>query len=235
MTATVIIPTTGAPELRKAVESVLNQTYDTQCYVVGDGEQYGGPAKVILDEFRGNKNLKVAYLPINVGANGFYGHRVYAAFTHLINTNYVLYLDQDCWYERNHVQSCIENIEKNNLEWSYSLRLITDKNGNYICEDNCESLGKWPSYHGNYHIDTNNYCIPTQTAIRLASVWHGGWGQDRVWYHTLSTHFKNYSCTKEYTVNYRVDGNPGSVNAEFFKNGNKIMHEKYSGIFPWNK
>jgi hypothetical protein len=113
--------------------------------------------------------------------------------------------------------------------------LITDKNGNYICEDNCESLGKWPSYHGNYHIDTNNYCIPTQTAIRLASVWHGGWGQDRVWYHTLSTHFKNYSCTKEYTVNYRVDGNPGSVNAEFFKNGNKIMHEKYSGIFPWNK
>jgi glycosyltransferase involved in cell wall biosynthesis len=235
MTAPVIIPTTGAPELRKAVESVLNQTYDTQCYVVGDGEQYEGPAKVILDEFQGNKNLKVAYLPINVGANGFYGHRVYAAFTHLINTNYVLYLDQDCWYERNHVQSCIENIEKNNLEWSYSLRLITDKNGNYICEDNCESLGKWPSYHGNYHIDTNNYCIPTHTAIRLASVWHGGWGQDRVWYHTLATHFKNYSCTKEYTVNYRVDGNPGSVNAEFFKNGNKIMHDRYSGIFPWNK
>ena len=235
MTATVIIPTTGAPELRKAVESVLNQTYETQCYVVGDGEQYAGPAKVILDEFRGNKNLKVAYLPINVGANGFYGHRVYAAFTHLINTNYVLYLDQDCWYERNHVQSCIERIEKNNLEWCYSLRLITDKSGNYICEDNCESLGKWASYHGNHHIDTNNYCIPTQTAIRLASVWHGGWGQDRVWYHTLATHFKNYSCTKEYTVNYRVDGNPGSVNAEFFKNGNKIMHDKYSGIFPWNK
>lgn len=235
MTATVIIPTTGAPELRKALESVLTQKYDTQCYVVCDGEQHEGKVKVITDEFRGNSNLKITTLPINVGANGFYGHRVYAAFTHLINTNYVLYLDQDCWYEPNHVQSCVERIEKDNLEWVYSLRLITDKQGNYICEDNCESLGKWQTYHGLNHIDTNNYCIPTKIAIRLASAWHGGWGQDRVWFQTLSSYFKNFECTGEYTVNYRVDGNAGSVNADFFKNGNKIMAEKHNGKFPWKK
>jgi glycosyltransferase involved in cell wall biosynthesis len=235
MTATVIIPTTGAPELRKALESVLTQTYNTQCYVVCDGEQFEGKVKVITDEFRGNSNLKVTMLPINVGANGFYGHRVYAAFTHLINTDYVLYLDQDCWYEPNHVQSCVEKIQKNNLEWTYSLRLITDKQGNYICEDNCESLGKWKTYHGLNHIDTNNYCIPTKTAIRIASAWHGGWGQDRVWFQTLASYFKNFDCTGEYTVNYRVDGNAGSVNADFFKNGNKVMFERYDGKFPWKK
>jgi GT2 family glycosyltransferase len=235
MTATVIIPTTGAPELRKALESVLIQKYDTQCYVVCDGEQHEGKVKVITDDFRGNPNLKITTLPINVGANGFYGHRVYAAFTHLINTDYVLYLDQDCWYEPNHVQSCVNRIEKDNLEWVYSLRLITDKQGNYICEDNCESLGKWQTYHGLNHIDTNNYCIPTKIAIRLASAWHGGWGQDRVWFQTLSSYFKNFECTGEYTVNYRVDGNAGSVNADFFKNGNKIMAEKHNGKFPWKK
>lgn len=235
MAATVIIPTTGAPELRKALESVLTQTYNTQCYVVCDGEQFEGKVKVITDEFRGNSNLKVTMLPINVGANGFYGHRVYAAFTHLINTDYVLYLDQDCWYEPNHVQSCVEKIQKNNLEWTYSLRLITDKQGNYICEDNCESLGKWKTYHGLNHIDTNNYCIPTKTAIRIASAWHGGWGQDRVWFQTLASYFKNFDCTGEYTVNYRVDGNAGSVNADFFKNGNKVMFERYDGKFPWKK
>jgi GT2 family glycosyltransferase len=235
MTATVIIPTTGTPELRKAIESVLTQKYVTQCYVVCDGEQYEGKVKVITDEFRVSPNLKVTTLPINVGANGFYGHRVYAAFTHLINTDYVLYLDQDCWYEPNHVQSCIDRIQKDNLEWVYSLRLITDKQGNYICEDNCESLGKWPTYHGLNHIDTNNYCIPTEIAIRISSAWHGGWGQDRVWFQTLASYFKNFDCTGDYTVNYRVDGNAGSVNADFFKNGNRIMAEKYNGKFPWKK
>ena len=242
MTATVIIPTTGTPELRKAVESVLNQTYDTQCYVVIDGDQYTNQSWDVLNDFHKffidihkNNKLKISKLPINVGANGFYGHRIYAAFTHLINTDYVLYLDQDCWFEPNHVQSCIEKIEKNKLDWSYSLRLITDKKGNYICEDNCESLGKWQTYHGINHIDTNNYCIPTKTAIRLASAWHGGWGQDRVWFQTLATHFKNFDCTGEYTVNYRVDGNAGSVNADFFKNGNDIMNGKYKGVFPWKK
>ena len=234
MTATVIIPTTGASGLRNSIESVLRQTYKTKCYVVVDGEQFSGKASVILSDYRG-EGIKECYLPINVGANGFYGHRVYAAFTHLIDTDYVLYLDQDCWFEPDHVEQCIKTIEQNNLDWSYSLRQIRDKEGDYVCNDDCESLGKWQTYHGVNHIDTNCYCIKTQTAIRLAQVWHGGWGQDRVWFHTLASYFNNFDCTGKYTVNYCVDGNPGSVNAEFFLNGNEVMKQKYNGEFPWRK
>ena len=102
MIATVIIPTTGMPEVRNAIDSVLNQTYeDTVCYLVCDGEQYYNKVKSIVEEYNTKQihksldKLKVCYLPVNVGANGFYGHRVYAAFTHLINTKYVLYLDAD--------------------------------------------------------------------------------------------------------------------------------------------
>jgi hypothetical protein len=66
-------------------------------------------------------------------------------------------------------------------------------------------------------------------------VWHGGWGQDRVFLSVISQHFPKWDCTNHYTVHYRVDGGKGSVTADFFENGNKIMNEKYNGVFPWRK
>ena len=230
--ATVIIPTTGSRELRDAIESVLNQTYPPTCYVVADGEHTTGKVSAIVSDYGGNKNLKTCYLPINVGANGFYGHRVYAAFTHLVNTEYVLYLDQDNWLEPNHVEECVKTIEQGNLDWCYSLRNIYDGK-NFVCQDNCESLGKWQTYHGHNHVDTNTYCLKTNVAIKLAQAWHGGWGQDRIFLSAISQYFPNWHCSGKYTVNYRVAGNAGSVTKEFFENGNAIMNVRYNGEFPW--
>ena len=51
MTATVIIPTTGSPELFTAIQSVLDQTYDTKCYVVADGIKYHSKTRIITDDF----------------------------------------------------------------------------------------------------------------------------------------------------------------------------------------
>lgn len=234
MTATVIIPTTGAPELRQAIESVLNQTYPTKVYVVSDGYKYHSSTRLIVSEFN-KENIEVCYLPLNVGANGFYGHRIYAAFTHLIDTPYIGYLDQDNWLEPQHIHSCIDTIEAKNLDWCYSLRNIYSKDSQFVCQDNCESLGKWKTYHGMNHVDTNTYCIKTEVAINLAQIWHGGWGQDRVFLSAITQYFSNWGCTGEYTVNYRVDGGQGSVTSDFFINGNKIMNDKYNGVFPWTK
>ena len=238
MSATVIIPTTGSPEVYKAIESVLNQTYDTKCYIVCDGPDYVYAVKNFIKQFEKHpkyKNIVVCNLPINVGAKGFYGHRVYAAFTHLIDTEYVMYLDQDNWLSERHVQLCIETIERRNLDWCYSLRQVRSKAGDFICFDDCESLGKWQTYHGVHHIDTNSYCIRTSVATKLASVWHGGWGQDRVFLQAISQHFPKWDCTNEYTTNYRVDGGKGSVNADFFINGNEVMIKKYDGKYPWRQ
>jgi len=80
MSAVVLIPTTGAPTLRRAVESVLAQTSPTACYVVCDGEQF---RSAVAEALRGI-DVPVCVLPRNVGAGGFYGHRVYAAFAHLV-------------------------------------------------------------------------------------------------------------------------------------------------------
>ena len=241
MSVTVIIPTTGSAELFQCVTSVLNQSYkNITCYIVADGPDALYPVKTTLKslDFKGIdvSNVKLCNLPINVGAKGFYGHRVYAAFTHLVNSKYVMYLDQDNWYDTNHVEYCVKVIERQNLDWCYSLRTICDKDGNQLVNDNCESLGKWPVFSGDYnHIDTNCYCIKTEVAIRLAQVWHGGWGQDRVWYQVLSQNFPNYDVTGKFTVNYRVGGNEGSVKKEFFEYGNAIMSEKYKQGFPWKK
>ena len=234
MSATVIIPTTGSPDLLQAVQSVLNQTYPTDCYVVIDGKDNVVKTIDLLGDLVENDRLHTAILPINVGANGFYGHRVYAAFTHLVNTDYVLYLDQDNWFSPTHVESCVKTIQNRNLNWCYSLRDIYEDN-NFICHDDCESLGKWQTYHGVNHVDTNSYCLKTEIAIKLASAWHGGWGQDRVFLATVSQYFPKFDCTNEYTVNYRVAGNAGSVTKDFFINGNNIMNDKYNGDFPWRK
>jgi len=236
MSATVIIPTTGSPDSVDAIKSVLNQKYPTKCYLVIDGKDHEYTVKNLIkyiEKDTDTKNLVTCTLPINVGAKGFYGHRVYAAFTHLIDTEYVMWLDQDNWLYESHIAKCVETIEKRNLDWCYSLRQIHDKSGKFVCFDDCESLGKWQTYHGINHIDTNSYCLKTSVAVKLASAWHGGWGQDRVFLSAVTQHFPKWDCTNEYTVHYRVDGGKGSVTSDFFINGNEVMNKKYDGNYPW--
>jgi hypothetical protein len=127
----------------------------------------------------------------------------------------------------------INNLELTNSDWVYSLRNICDKDGNFICQDNCESLGKWEAWTNCYHIDTNCYCFTNKVAVTIAGAWHGGWGQDRVVFQALKQYFPNFSCNGEYTVNYRLDGNSGSVSKEFFEQGNSIIFAKYKQNFPW--
>lgn len=234
MTATVIIPTTGSKLAAQAVQSVLDQTYPTDCYLVVDGSRFFSQAQNLVETYENHQRVHVAALPVNVGANGFYGHRIYAGFTHLVNTKYVLYLDQDNWFEPNHVQTCVDTIEQNNLQWCYSLRNIYSGD-RLACRDDCESLGRYPSYHGIHHIDTSSYCVTRELVLQFAGVWHGGWGQDRVWYTVLENMLPHYDCTGQYTLNYRVGGNTGSVTEDFFHNGNQIQNKKYNGNYPWQK
>lgn len=234
--STVIIPTTGNNTVKRCIESVVNQTIPTKMYVVVDGNRY--MENIDFEYYRDYIRqgiLQFCIIPENVGANGFYGHRIYAAFSHLVNTDYILYLDQDCYYEPNHVEEMLTTIEKENLDWSYSLRKIVDDSGNFICNDDCESLGKWNPVMQYNHIDTNCYCIKTNIATKICQVWHGGWGQDRLFYSAIHKHFPNYDCTGKYTLNYAVGGNEGSVKPEFFTHWNSVVSEQYYDNLPWRK
>jgi hypothetical protein len=61
MTATVIIATTGVPELKSAIKSVLEQTYPTKCYVVSDGIKNHSRTRMIVEDFSDRKNIETCY------------------------------------------------------------------------------------------------------------------------------------------------------------------------------
>ena len=236
MTATVIIPTTGASEVYEAIRSVLDQTYNTICYVVCDGEMFTEATRAITEKFHKHfnaKNLKVALLPINTGSDQFNGHRIYASFPNLVNTEYLLFLDQDNWFTSDHVKKAVDLISQNNLDWCYALRNIMTKDGHFICQDDCESLGKWEAYVGSNLIDTNCFILKTEIARRIAHIWYGKYCQDRIFSKGMMHHFPNFNCTGHYSVNYRLGSTPRSVKQEFFERGNIVMRAKYGDRFPW--
>jgi hypothetical protein len=189
-----------------------------------------------VDKFtKGFSNLKHVCLEENVG-KGWYGHRVYAACSFLVNADVICYLDEDNWVDVHHVEDLVNTLKKGN-DWAYSLRKIYDKEGNFLCEDNCESLGKWPVYFdpGTFHIDTSSFAVRRDVAVRIGHAWYGQWGADRQFFGALKHHFPKYDCTRKHSLNYRLDGNPNSVTKDFFEQGNRSNQIKYDGDFPWTK
>jgi glycosyltransferase involved in cell wall biosynthesis len=233
MKVAVVTPTIGALTLSDCIQSVDSQTHeDLVHYLFLDGREHESK---IWYQLEGATKVKTIRLEENVG-KGWYGHRVYAACSFLVNADVICYLDEDNWIEPNHVENLVQKIQQGN-DWAYSLRKIYDKDGNYICEDNCESLGKWPVYFNDsvFHIDTSSFAIRRDVAVRIGHAWYGQWGADRQFFQTLKTHFTRYDCTNKHSLCYRLDGNPNSVNKEFFDNGNSVMQEKYGEDFPWKK
>lgn len=229
MKVAVVIPTIGSQHLEQCLDSVSNQTHkDTVTYLFKDGMDAKIPSYV-----NNIPNIKQIHLDENVGKD-WYGHRVYAACSFLVNADVICYLDEDNFYEPEHVQSLVETISKGN-EWAYSLRNIVDKNGEFICTDDCESLGKWPVYFNNeiFHIDTSCFAVRRDVAVRIGHAWYGQWGADRQFFGAIKKHYPKFDCTNSYTVNYRLDGNPNSVTKEFFEQGNKETRAKYGDNYPW--
>jgi glycosyltransferase involved in cell wall biosynthesis len=236
MKVAVVTPTIGSSYLLQCLESVQNQTYDNLThYVFLDGEEYFKDAFQGLAYASTSKKLKLISMEENVG-KGWYGHRVYAACSFLVNADVICYLDEDNWLEPDHVKNIVETLQSGS-DWVYSLRKIYDKEGNYVCEDNCESLGKYPVFFDESvrHIDTSCFGVRRDVAIHIGHAWYGQWGADRQFFSNLAKHFPNYACTTKYTLCYRLDGNPNSVNKEFFEQGNKLQNDKYSGNYPWLK
>ena len=224
MKVAVVTPTIGSSHLKKCLESVDNQTYtDIVHYVFIDGCQYEPKVKDLIRQYSKTRYIE---LEENVG-KGWYGHRVYAACSFLVNADVIVYLDEDNWIEPCHIEKLVNKINEGN-DWVYSLRKIYDKDGNFLCEDNCESLGKWPVYFDDkvFHIDTSSFAIKRDIAVRIGHAWYGQWGADRQFFGALKQNFPKFDCTNSHTLCYRLDGNPNSVTKEFFDNVNEIKDRK---------
>jgi glycosyltransferase involved in cell wall biosynthesis len=237
-TVTVITPTIGSPKVRDAVKSVQEQTYKhIRHLLVVDGEQYDEKFVENFEYEELEKLMPYSIAPENTGGGGFYGHRIYAGYAHLVNTDYIFFLDEDNWYQPNHVETLVKTLEEGN-QFAYSLREVYDENKNYLCDDNCESLGKWPIWFKHdapeYLIDTSSFAFTREFLIQVSHLWHWGWGGDRRFYNIIRDKAKHDTSGK-HTLCYRLDGNTNSVKPDFFEQGNEENHKRYNGKFPWIK
>lgn len=233
---TVLTPTIGQESLTKCMESVQKQTYKnlTHLLVIDGSEHWDDVIKNTLQPSP-DGIAKIAMLPFNTGANGMYGHRVYAGFPHFINTDYIAFLDEDNWIDENHIDSLVTTLEKNQLDFVHSLRkvYIEDK---FLAEDNCEAIGRWPVvWDGNSHlVDTSTYLFRTDWLIRFCQLWHSGWGGDRRFFMSVM-HQSNYGTSGLHTLNYKLpDMNRFyGGQTDIFERGNAEMLKRSGGKYPW--
>ena len=248
MKVSIITPTIGNPLLTECIKSVRGQTYkNIEHIVVVDGRERWNKAEQILNavEFPNGVDEHVCVLPYPTGTNRYNGHRVYGAATYFADGDFHLWLDDDNMLEPNHVESLVNLVQEKGLHWAYSLRKIIDKDGNVLCLDDCESLGRWASilHPQDFFVDVNCYFVQKEVAVRMSPVWYRKFrepGQpeiDRVIAHTLMAEENKlkFDCTHDYTVKYRVGSTGLSVQAEFFLDGNQKMLERYGGVLPWKK
>ena len=235
----VIVPTVGSSKLAKAFDSLQDQTYGNMTVVlVADG--INPDDRILLEDFlvtkTKDKEVVPFWLPFNTGGNGYYGHRIYASIPHLLDHDFILFLDEDNWYEPNHVDTVVQTLQDNpDAQFVHSLRNICGENEDFICQDNCESLGSYPVWWNEMEhlVDTSTYGFRKDFIQKTCGLWHSKWGGDRRFLYSVKG--TPFACTGKYTLNYRLDGNPNSVKEDFFLNGNKAMSEKYHGVFPWAK
>jgi hypothetical protein len=127
----------------------------------------------------------------------------------------------------------VQLIKNNNLEWAYSLRKVVNADGNFICEDNCDSLGVYPNYKHIPFVDMNCYCFKTEFILQIVdTLQEPTYYCDRKIFKKAVANCSDYDKfggTGRHTVNYRVT-KEGQV--DWFIEGNKKMQEIYN-IFPW--
>ena len=243
---TVITPAIGKVQLKQACESVAKQTYkNIKHLIVIDGPEYW--SDVIYDKISidmDKSNLQITVTPHNTGRGKFYGHRIYAAYPHLVEGDYVAFLDEDNWWKENHIEKLIDKIEEKNLDWAYSLRDVYDNEDKFLDNDCCESIGKWPIFQSlgsnseAHLVDTSSYCFRRDFLIQVSQHWHSGWGGDRRFYNILTKHLNhtNFDTTGLHTLNYRLPDIQKAYGGDmdFFKRGNEIIKTYYGGKYPWN-
>jgi len=258
MKFTIITPTTGSIHLIKLLKSINELVTDNlfeiiHCIVI-DGKKFEPNAMEILKTIKPNKNHSrtITCLDFNTGANGYNGHKIYAGFIHLVLTDYIIFLDEDNWFDNTHLMNYYKLICKYNLDWCFCLRKIVSKEDNFLMHDHCESLGNLYNFFcmnqlvenenkkaTHNLIDTNCYCISYKIAKAYSSVWNEignntNTDPDRIFCRLLLKKSIKYKCTFEYTLNYRVANRPSSVQDYFFILGNNNILKTF-GDYPWIK
>lgn len=239
-TVSVITPTVGTNHLRQAIASVQSQTYPlVSHWVVADGPECYERVRGMLPSAPRHL-VRFLPLPVNVGDGGFCGHRVYGAAGYLVDGEFVAFLDEDNWYEPDHLASLMELVTARGWAWTHSLRKIVDSQGQFVCNDDCASLGHWPFWcePALHLVDVNCYLLRRDVAIGLSPLWYrryrDGENPDFTICRQLTAQHSDCGGSGSYSVNYRVGAN-AAMTIEQFMQGNAATRERHGDVFPWQR
>jgi glycosyltransferase involved in cell wall biosynthesis len=226
LSVAVVTSTQGRSTITKAIQSVKDQTRKATHYVFIHGAEYSDKTIPHLAD-----DTVAVHLPRANGGGGYGMAPVFALAPYAITEDIICYLDDDNWYEPDHIESLVEMIEKHDLGWAYSYRKIVDNEGNFICEDNCESLGMQLNSDNQYLVDNSCYVVRTNVARRHSHAWYVPVISDRSFQHELMRAGLSVGTTGKHSVNYRLskDGT-GGMTTEKFINNNEWM-KKYRPDF----
>lgn len=246
-TLTIVTPTIGNYKyLKRNVLSVQSQIiteteFEKMTYkhlIVIDGKEYEEKVMIVLKELDVIDKVNILCLPENTGYDKWNGHRIYGSIGYLINSSYISFLDEDNFVNENHVSNLFKLINKN-VDWGYTYRNIVDFDGNFICKDECESLGNikddWATKKP--FVDINCYLFKIKTLIRVSFFFYrkarpdGLEEVDRIIIKILNKLNLYNECTNSYTVNYMVGNRDDSVQKEFFLEGNKYYQSFTKKVF----
>ena len=226
LSVAVVTSTQGRSTITKAIQSVKDQTRKATHYVFIHGAEYSDKTIPHLAD-----DTVAVHLPRANGGGGYGMAPVFALAPFAITEDVICYLDDDNWYEPDHIESLVEMIEKHDLGWAYSYRKIVDNEGNFICEDNCESLGMQLNSANHYLVDNSCYAVRTNVARRHSHAWYIPVVSDRSFQAELMRAGLSVGTTGKHSVNYRLskDGT-GGMTAEKFIDNNEWM-KKYRPDF----
>lgn len=231
MNIAVVTSTRGRPTIRQAIDSVKAQTRGARHYVFAHGKDCWDAVSANTE----GSDVDVVYLPVANGGGGYAMAPVYAAAPYMVGEDLIFFLDDDNFYEPDHIETITSLIEQHDLGWAYSLRKIVDNDGNWICDDNCESLGCHPNSHNQYLVDNSCYAVKTEHARKHSHAWYVPIVSDRSFQSALMRDKIKCGTTGRHSVSYRLsaDGTGGMTKEKFLGN-NEWMAQHRPG-FEWTK
>ena len=226
-TVAVVTATTGRDTLQQTIDSVAKQSYPCVHYVFSDADD-------LPSDIKFGPNVKFCRLPTKTGGKGYMNAGIVAASVYLVTEDCIAWLDDDNWYEPNHIKSLMDRLEDQTTitqnQYAYSLRNIVNVDGSFFDQDDCESLGPYSKF-----IDLNCYLMRRSLALQLAPAWYHTTGTlmvgDRYVYNTLEQNKVLGAGNGLYSVNYRLSMK-NDLRAMFFEGNIKVRAQFPDGL-PW--
>ena len=220
--AAVVIPTILRPTLLRSVKSVFSQTLPGRVQVLIGIDNANGDRQ-ILDALHAACPERFGITVVDPGYSTSVRHGglhpardggvLRTVLSYLANSRYVAYLDDDNWWENEHLADLHRAIE--GVAWSFSHRWYVDsESGKKICIDRWESLGPGKGVFSEKaagFVDPNSLMIDKLICEPVLRWWsrplpgdNNGMSSDRHVFAELSQNYP-YRETGKATCNYVMD------------------------------